>query len=122
MEKKSIFKVDYDEEEDMLFIHSSKGKSKESVEIEEDIILDVDKNNNLVGIEFMYASEFFKVLNKKLNKAFLSKLKQVKISMKDYRNFIFVMLEFEFGDIIIEERIRLQVKQYESPLIASIAN
>ena len=45
---------DYDKEYDSLFIHFGKNKTVESVELRNvEIILDFDKNLNIVGFEIM---------------------------------------------------------------------
>lgn len=121
MNKEGIFESGYDAEEDVLYIYSRKGKAKESVEVAEDIILDTDLDNNLVGIEILYASEFFEALNSRLDKKILGNMKEVKVVLKEYRNMLIIVLGFKVNNEIIEEKLpALSLKQYESPLVASV--
>ncbi len=122
MKKSAVFNVVYDRENDMLYLHSKNGKAKESVEVVEDIVLDIDKNNNLVGIEFFYASEFFKALDRVINENVLENLKNVKIRINHYRNYIIISLDLEFNGKLIKEKLPpLSLREYESPLVSSIA-
>ena len=58
------FKSSYNSEDDVLYIYEPKKKSKESIELEEDLVIDIDKNKNLVALQIFYANEFFKALDK----------------------------------------------------------
>ena len=60
-------KLNYYQKTDSLYIDLSSGKSAESREISEGVVLDYDKRGNLVGIDIDHAS-------KKLN------LKELRIS------------------------------------------
>ncbi|HIH17551.1 MAG TPA: DUF2283 domain-containing protein [Nanoarchaeota archaeon] len=53
-------KVEYDKEADAAYIYLKKigaGEVKKTIELNEDIILDFDKNRKLVGIEILNASK-----------------------------------------------------------------
>ena len=50
-------KVRYDPQGDILYIEVSPSKVAETVEIDEDILVDYDENGNIVGIEIWRARE-----------------------------------------------------------------
>tara|TARA_Y100000310_G_C20437197_1_gene694307 strand:- start:209 stop:415 length:207 start_codon:yes stop_codon:yes gene_type:complete len=60
-------KVSYDKEVDAAYIYLKypieKGESKKTIELNDNIILDFDKNKKLIGMEVLNAS---KVLSKKI--------------------------------------------------------
>jgi uncharacterized protein YuzE len=119
MNKQSIFYAEYNAESDILLIHSKKGKSKESIELSEDIIIDIDKNNELVGLEFLYASEFFKALNKDISKEILQNLDKIKIILNNYRNYLWISLEFNINEEVVKEKLpAFSLAEYESPLLS----
>ncbi len=47
----SKMKVRYDSESDILYILVREGKIKDTVEISEDLFIEYDENDNIVGIE-----------------------------------------------------------------------
>ncbi|MHB1492954.1 MAG: DUF2283 domain-containing protein [Thermoplasmataceae archaeon] len=51
------YTLEYDSEVDSAYIKISSGKVEESSEINEDIIIDLDKNQHLVGIEILRFSK-----------------------------------------------------------------
>jgi len=51
-------RVRYDEQVDILYIRLKETPYHESDEIREGFILDYDKDNNVIGIEIIDASEF----------------------------------------------------------------
>jgi uncharacterized protein YuzE len=122
MNKSTTFYASYDSEEDVLFAHSDKVKTEESVEVLDDIVIDIDKNNNLAGLEIFNASEFFKLLNKKITKKVLEDMKNVKISIQTYRNYVLIAIGFQIDGKLVEEKLpAVSLKEYESPLVASVA-
>lgn len=60
LKSRSIMKVKYDKEVDVLYISFSKNKIKESDEDKPEIILDYDKQGSIVGIEILDASKKMK--------------------------------------------------------------
>lgn len=87
------FNADYDKEANDLFLHSEE-KSKGSVEIG-DLIIDFDKNGNLVGIEILNATDFLNdcIANgKEISKAFLSSLLKCDIRTEQKNNFLFIKM------------------------------
>jgi len=90
---KQIKTIDYDEENDDLFI-SNGDKVKASLDIG-DFILDVSHDNLICGIEVMDASE-----NLGINKDILMGIKSIKMSVAYKTNYIYVllMISFKKGD------------------------
>ncbi|MBS3172442.1 DUF2283 domain-containing protein [Candidatus Woesearchaeota archaeon] len=122
MKNESVFLANYDDKEDVLHIYHKKAKVKESIEVSEDIIFDVDKNEKIVGIEIFYASELFQALNKEINKEILGILKEIKVSIDRYRDYIIILVGFEVKGKMIKEKLpMISMKEYESPLLAQIA-
>ena len=116
------FKLDYDLNEDVLYAYSEKAKTKESLELTRDIIVDLDKKDNIVGIEILNAYKFLHTLNQEITKNMLSELDKIKLKFIKYGDYIIITLIFEQGHKIIKERLPpFPIKQYESPLIVSVA-
>ncbi len=77
------FKFNYDEESDDLFIYLEGKKSAGAVEIG-DFVIDFDKDENLVAIEVINASE---VLSKLISKVVsLKKIESIKANVIKFRN------------------------------------
>ncbi len=47
----SKMKVRYDPESDILYLLVKRGKIKDTVEVSEDLFIEYDESNNIVGIE-----------------------------------------------------------------------
>lgn len=114
------YRFDYDAEDDVLYIQNAVKEVKESVEFSEDIVIDLDKDGNVIGVEIFYASEFLNLFNKEIDKEFLKKLEDAYIEYKDFRNmwFIILMLKTESKQIA-QPLPPLRKSEYASPLIAS---
>jgi uncharacterized protein YuzE len=54
MDKNKI-KIRYDKDGDILYILSAKGPVKDTIEIGEDVFIEIDKNGKIVGIEIWQA-------------------------------------------------------------------
>lgn len=122
MNMESKFKADYDSSEDVFYIYSSKSKTKESVEVDEDIVLDLDKDNNLTGVEIMYASKFLNKLNSKITRKALGDARSIGVEVKRYRNLILITLTFRINNEVIREKLpAFSASRYESPLVAEAA-
>ena len=118
---KGLFVVDYDLDEDTLLIHSKKGKTKQSMEVSEDLIIDLDKDENLVGIELFDAFKLFKTLNKDITQEMLSNLKEAKLNLIKYKCYFIIEVIFAYKGITIEEKLpAFSTSLYESPLVASV--
>ena len=114
------YRFDYDDEDDVLYIRNSGREVEESVEFSEDIVLDLDKEGRVIGVEIFYASEFLNLFNREIDKDFLMNLKEARIEYKDFRNmwFIVLVLRSDKGEIS-QPLPPLKKSEYVSPLIAS---
>ncbi len=117
------FKFHYNPESDILSIYNyEQGSPEESVEISEYLVLDIDKNNKIIGIEIFDASEFFGALNKEVDKKLLENLEEVDIEYKEFRNNWFLTIVLKSKNKVIKQPMPLLRKsEYVSPLIASSA-
>ncbi|MDP2925550.1 MAG: DUF2283 domain-containing protein [Nanoarchaeota archaeon] len=114
------YKFHYDKEDDILYIVNALKKVKESVEFSEDIVLDLDSEGKVIGVELFYASEFFDLFNKEIDKEFLMNLSFAGLEYKDYRNVWYVLLVLKSGNKEISQALPpLRKSEYVSPLIAS---
>jgi len=50
-------KIKYDPDADAMYIKVRKGKFDHNKKVDEDIILDCDKNGNILGIELLFVAE-----------------------------------------------------------------
>lgn len=115
------FEFDYDKEYDVLYIYKSERDVEESIEISEDVVLDLDKEGRVNGIEIFYASEFFNAFNKEIDKEFLSDLKEANFEYQSFRNQWFIVVGlWARGIKIIQPMPPLRKSEYVSPLIASV--
>lgn len=111
------FEFDYSKEHDILTIYNYElSTPEESVEISEYLVIDIDKNNKIIGIEIFDASEFFGALNN-INKEFLENLENVELEQKEFRNnwLLAVKLTSKYGTIS-QPLPPLRKSEYVSPL------
>jgi len=99
------FKVSYDEEGDVLTIYDSNAKVSESVEVTEELVIDLDKDRKIVNVELLDAHTFLHMLNEDISKKMLSGLKEVELQFKNYRNYWIISLIFEYNNRKIEEKL-----------------
>jgi len=112
------YRFDYDIDDDVLYIQNAVEEVEESVEFSEDIVLDLDKEGRAIGVEIFYASEFFNIFNKTINKNFLENLEEAHIEYKEFRNVFFIILILKSkGQIIRQPMPPLRKSEYVSPLI-----
>jgi uncharacterized protein YuzE len=108
----------YDKVSDVLYIQNIVKDVEESVEFSEDIVLDLDKKGNVIGVEIFYASEFLGLFNKGINKELLENLKEAHIEYKDFRNIWFVVLMLQTKDKQIMQPLPpLKKSEYVSPFV-----
>ena len=112
------FRFDYDNEYDILYIYNYPINVEESVEISENIVLDLNKNEEIAGIEIFDASEFFSAFNSKINKEFLKSLRNVSLEYKEFRNQLFILLLLNSEKEQISQILPpLRKSEYKSPLL-----
>ena len=115
-----IYKFHYDKEHDILYICNANKKVEESIEFSEDIVLDLDKDGKVIGVELFYATELLNLFNKDIDKEFLISLENAGLGYKEYRNVWFVVLLLKSGNKQISQPLPpLRKSEYTSPLIAS---
>lgn len=74
------FNLDYDAEEDLLYLYSPGKKSKGSIELGE-LVVDLEKGGNVVGLEIFNASRYLSDLtNRKITKENLKKIERAEFS------------------------------------------
>lgn len=110
---------DYDKENDILAIYNSPRKVKESLEVSENIVLDLDKDDKINGIEIMDVSEFLGSFNPEITKKFLSELDSAKIEYRSFRNqwILLVVLESK-GKRFSQPMPPLRKTEFTSPILA----
>lgn len=113
------YKFHYDEENDILAVYNSPRKVKESLEVSENVVVDLDSNEKINGIEIMDANEFFGSFNPEINKKFLSELDSAKIEYKSFRNqwIILIVLKSK-GKQFSQPMPPLRKSDFVSPLLA----
>ncbi len=98
------FNVDYDKDNDNLFLFNAKNKSKFTLEFG-NFDIDLDEKGGIVGLEFTNASKFFHILlknNLDLNsihkvKTFLSNTKTSKVIINNLRKGTIINIFLETG-------------------------
>jgi|SRR3989344_2577491 len=111
------YRFNYDAVSDVLYIQNSLKKVGESIEFSEDIVLDLDKDGIVIGVEIFYASEFLSLFNKEIDKEFLKNLKEANIEYKDFRNMWFIVLLLQSGSKkIVQALPPLKKSEYISPI------
>jgi uncharacterized protein YuzE len=106
------FKIDYDVEGDSLFVYSENQESSGSIEIG-NFILDLDSNGNLVSMEFLDASEFFKVIFSKVID--VSKITGFSANVVNFRNMTNIINFSITTDLGIEREKLIVPRIVESP-------
>ena len=89
------FNFNYDEENDDLFVYLEGSKSAGAVEIG-DFVFDFDKNENLVGLQIINASDVLSKLVRKI--VSLSSIKGIKAEVINFRNMEAIEIEVDLGD------------------------
>ena len=119
---KKKFKASYDQEGDVLTIYRPAENVKESIEVSDDLVIDVDKNNQLINLELIDAYKFLHTLNDQISKDMLEGIKDVELEVQNYRNYLFITVIFKHNNNIIKEKLPAFAKSdFKSPLIASAA-
>ena len=96
--------LDYDKENDILFIHRKDIKTKGSVEVMGgDIVIDFSKDKEVVGIEIMNASELLKAFD--ITEDMLSKAFAGDIRVAQQRNVLFLTIVLKMPKNVEKEAI-----------------
>lgn len=111
------YKFHYSAEDDVLSIYNYDNNVKESVQVSEDVVLDFDSNDNVIGVEIFYASEFFRAFNSEIDRNFLKNLSEASLEIKSFRNQFFVLIALQAnGKRIVQPMPLLRKEEYVSPL------
>ena len=114
--------VSYDKEADVLTIYKKDAKVSESIEVAEDIVIDVDKERKIVNLELMDAYKFLHTLNTNISSELLSSLHEIQLKFTNYRNYWIISLVFEYNHQKIEEKLpAFAALDFQSPLISSLS-
>ncbi|MBN1377391.1 DUF2283 domain-containing protein [Candidatus Woesearchaeota archaeon] len=113
------FKASYDKEGDVLTIYRNNGDVKESIELSDEIVMDLDKDWKLVSLEVMDAYDFLHSLDKKFTRKMLSEINNAKVEVRNYRNYWYIILIFEEDNKVMLPVV--SAAEYKSPLIASVS-
>jgi len=112
------YEYDYDDENDVLYIYNSEQGVEESVQISEDIVIDLDKRGLISGIEIFYASEFFSAFNHEVNEMFLTNIDEVSLEYREFRNQWFIVIQLRSRNKkIVQPMPPLRKSEYVSPLL-----
>lgn len=122
MERK--FEHLYNDEDDILSIYDSKIKAIEFVEFSDFLDVGFSKDGGVCSLEISDTVNFFKAINKGINKDFLNDLNLVKIRQILFRGvFILVLiLASNEGKMIEQSLPPLFKNEYESPLVSVLKN
>ncbi|MBN2127086.1 MAG: DUF2283 domain-containing protein, partial [Candidatus Diapherotrites archaeon] len=109
-----LFESDYDFQEDLLYLYNKSKKSKGSIELGE-LIIDLEKKGEIVGLEIFNASKYLSNLtNKKITKSDLKKIKPPVISFTPLNGVILIKLIFSIEKEKILATIAIQNMNYSS--------
>jgi len=84
---KQKFKASYDEDGDVLTIYKEGSIVKESIEVADDLVIDIDKDKKLVNLELLDAYKFLHTLNEKISRDVLVEMEEAELEVKNYRNY-----------------------------------
>ncbi len=109
----------YDAKEDNLYIYKD-DNSFGSVELGSDIVIDVNKNLDIIALEFFNASKVLaRLTGKKLTKKNLSGIKNAKLISSRVNNLILGYYKLELqNEKVISDKITMQDFKYKSPVLA----
>ncbi|MDD5163357.1 MAG: DUF2283 domain-containing protein [Candidatus ainarchaeum sp.] len=114
----SKFKLDYDFEEDLLFLYDENKKSKGSIEFGE-LVVDLEKNGKIVALEIFDASKYFTDLtDRKITRQMLSKIENASFSCIEKKGTVFVKIILPIEKEQVPATIAIQNIAYKSPIMA----
>ena len=114
----SKFRVDYDFEEDLLYLYNEDKKSKGSIEFGE-LIVDLQKRGEIVGLEIFEASKYLSELtNKKISKEGLKKIEKAAFSFSTKKGTTIIKIMLPLEKEQVPATIAIQNMHYRSPIMA----
>ncbi len=109
----------YDFREDNLYLYKEK-KAYGSIEFGENIVIDFDKNLNIVALEFFNASKVLSALSgKKITKKSLSTIKETSLISERKGGLVIAFFTIKMSEFAIEEKLSLQDIKYKSPVLVA---
>ncbi|MDD9953424.1 MAG: DUF2283 domain-containing protein [Candidatus Woesearchaeota archaeon] len=114
----------YNYEDDILFIGNPKRTSSESIEVQDNFHLDIDKNQQLVAVEIWQASRFFKYLGSGniSTKKLLREIDRVQVHFTNWRNYLILTLVMYKENTAITEKLTIPAYEKMSPLVQALAS
>ena len=114
------FKLNYDFDEDLLYMYSDSKKSSGSIEFG-DLVIDLQKNGSVAGLEVFGASKYFSELtNKKITKNDLSKIEKAELSMSTKNGTVIIKVLLPLDGENVPATIAIQDMNYKSPVLACL--
>lgn len=112
------FKLDYDEEEDLLYLYDERKKASGSVEFG-DLIIDLEKGGRVVGMEIFGASEYLSELtNKKITKQDIKKIQSAAFTFTARNGTMIIRIILPIKKEEVPATIAIQDINYTSPAMA----
>jgi uncharacterized protein YuzE len=97
-----MIKADYDQKWDILYLHKEGEKTKFSIEVLNNFVIDVGFDGRVVGLEVLNASKTLKVAKNELKN-----IKKAKISTIIRDKIYGVIYVLQFEKIILESELQL---------------
>ncbi len=92
----------------------------ESIEVTEELIIDLDKDHRIINVELLDAYNFLHTLNETISKEMLATVTEAEVEATNYRNYWILSLAFEYHGLKIEERLPAFAGiDFQSPLLAT---
>jgi len=114
----SKFRIDYDFDEDLLYFYNESKKSSGSIELGE-IIVDLEKKGEIVGLEMFGASKYLSELtNKKISKESLKKMQKADFSFMAKKGTTIIKICLMIEKEQVPATIAIQNMHYKSPITA----
>jgi uncharacterized protein YuzE len=107
-------KINYDEENDILWVHSGE-KIKDSLEVD-NFVIDFSNDDRVVGVEVFKASEIISnLVLSKINKEMLSNIKEASLSFYQSKELFYVIIGLV---LMIDNKLREIPIQVPAPKVA----
>src|SRR3989344_5176846 len=87
-------KVNYDTKSDVLWLYTNPKRTKESVLVSEDVVLDLDMYDQVIGVELFWAYELLHTLNPRITEEMLGALQEAWVEVIPYRQQRIIALRF----------------------------
>ncbi|VVB76981.1 Uncharacterised protein [uncultured archaeon] len=110
-------KVDYDEDNDVLWIHSGK-KVSDSLEVDR-FVVDFMRDGSVSGVEIMDASKIISNLSThKVSKEYLGLIEDAKLRLYRSKDLVYIVVSFR---ILVNNKMENMIIQVPAPRAAMAA-